>query len=142
VAQRRPPAADLETARTLGEAPGQEDDQGRDPLVREPPAEAWGQQVLQGEQLLLEHRAPERSGEGAGADSGVAPAQRTLVLDDPGLLPDAVAECLRLESSVQGLARCTTRDVTIRDTTIPEDSKGDDALRVRQPRRGRVRADR
>jgi len=51
------------------------------------------------------------------------PAERKLVLDDPGLIRDAVVECLRLESSVQGLARCTTRDVSIRDTTIPEGSK-------------------
>lgn len=52
-----------------------------------------------------------------------APDQRRLVLDDPGLVPAAVVECLRLESSVQGLARMTTRDVTVSGTTIPSGSK-------------------
>ena len=47
------------------------------------------------------------------------PDQRRLLVDDPGLIPDAVEELLRLTSPVQGLARTTTRDVTIRDTTIP-----------------------
>ena len=51
------------------------------------------------------------------------PDQRKLVLDDPSLIPDTIIEALRLESSVQGLARATTRDVTIRDTTIPAGSK-------------------
>jgi cytochrome P450 len=47
------------------------------------------------------------------------PAQRRLLASDPELIPDAVDELLRLTSPVQGLARTTTRDVTIRDTTIP-----------------------
>jgi len=51
------------------------------------------------------------------------PDQRQLVLDDPGLIPDAVVECLRLESSVQGLARQTTRDVTIAGRPIPAGQK-------------------
>jgi cytochrome P450 family 130 len=46
------------------------------------------------------------------------PDQRRL-LDDPGLIPDAVEELLRLTSPVQGLTRTTTRDVTIADTTVP-----------------------
>jgi cytochrome P450 len=47
------------------------------------------------------------------------PDQRRLLASDPDLIPDAVDEFLRLTSPVQGLARTTTRDVTIRDTTIP-----------------------
>ena len=52
-----------------------------------------------------------------------APDQRSLLLADPSLLPQALVEFLRLESSVQGLCRETTRDVTIRDTTIPAGQK-------------------
>lgn len=47
------------------------------------------------------------------------PDQRRLLASNTGLIPDAVDEFLRLTSPVQGLARSTTRDVTIRDTTIP-----------------------
>src|SRR5215208_3703722 len=47
------------------------------------------------------------------------PDQRRLLASEPELIPDAVDEFLRLTSPVQGLARTTTRDVTIRDTTIP-----------------------
>ena len=44
-------------------------------------------------------------------------------MDNPGLIPDAVDELLRLTSPVQGLARTTTRDVTLHDTTIPAGRK-------------------
>jgi cytochrome P450 len=54
---------------------------------------------------------------------GDAPEQRKLLLDDPDLVGPAMQEFLRLESSVQGLARTTTRDVTIHDTTIPTGEK-------------------
>jgi cytochrome P450 len=47
------------------------------------------------------------------------PDQRRLLASNPELIPDAVDEFLRLTSPVQGLARTTTRDITIRDTTIP-----------------------
>jgi cytochrome P450 len=47
------------------------------------------------------------------------PDQRRLLAENPDLIPDAVDEFLRLTSPVQGLARTATRDVTIRDTTIP-----------------------
>lgn len=47
------------------------------------------------------------------------PDQRRQLADDPGLIPDAVEEFLRLTSPVQGLARTTTRDVTMHDATIP-----------------------
>lgn len=47
------------------------------------------------------------------------PAQRKLLVDNPELITDAVEELLRMTSPVQGLARTTTRDVTIGDTTIP-----------------------
>lgn len=51
------------------------------------------------------------------------PDQRRLLVDDLALVPDAVEELLRLTSPVQGLARTTTRDVTIGDTTIPAGRK-------------------
>lgn len=49
--------------------------------------------------------------------------QRHLLTDRPDLIPDAVEEFLRLTSPVQGLARTTTRDVTIHETTIPAGRK-------------------
>jgi cytochrome P450 len=54
---------------------------------------------------------------------GDAPDQRQLLLDDPGLLTGALLEFLRLESSVQGLARTTTTDVEIAGVTIPAGEK-------------------
>lgn len=51
------------------------------------------------------------------------PDQRDLLIDDPELIPEAIDEFLRLTSPVQGLARTTTRDVTIGDTTIPAGRK-------------------
>jgi cytochrome P450 len=54
---------------------------------------------------------------------GDAPDQRQLLLDDPGLVPGALTEFLRLESSVQGLARTTLADVEIDGTMIPAGEK-------------------
>lgn len=51
------------------------------------------------------------------------PDQRLLLVEDPELIPDSVDEFLRLTSPVQGLARTTTRDVSIGDTTIPAGRK-------------------
>ncbi|MEW5808474.1 MAG: cytochrome P450 [Actinomycetota bacterium] len=51
------------------------------------------------------------------------PDQRRLLVADPGLIPGAVDEFLRLTSPVQGLARTATRDVTIGDRTIPAGRK-------------------
>ncbi len=51
------------------------------------------------------------------------PDQRQLLLDDPTLILHGLVEFLRLESSVQGLARTTTRDVTLHDVTIPAGEK-------------------
>jgi len=51
------------------------------------------------------------------------PDQRDTLVADPGLIPDAVEELLRLTSPVQGLARTTTRDVEIDGTTIPKGRK-------------------
>lgn len=51
------------------------------------------------------------------------PDQRRLLVAEPELIPDAIDEFLRLTSPVQGLARTTTRDVTIRDTTVPAGRK-------------------
>jgi cytochrome P450 len=51
------------------------------------------------------------------------PEQRRLLLDRPDLIPNAVEELLRLTTPVQGLARTTTRDVTIDGVTVPEGRK-------------------
>ncbi len=48
------------------------------------------------------------------------PDQRRLLADNPGLIPDAVDEFLRLTSPVQCLGRTVTRDVRVDDTAIPE----------------------
>ena len=48
------------------------------------------------------------------------PDQRRRLADNPGLIPDAVDEFLRLTSPVQCLGRTVTRDVRVRDTAIPE----------------------
>jgi cytochrome P450 len=49
--------------------------------------------------------------------------QRELVVSNPSLIPHAMIEFLRLEGSVQGLARTTTRPVTVRGVAIPEGEK-------------------
>lgn len=51
------------------------------------------------------------------------PAQRRLLLADTSLIPNAVLEFLRLEGSVQGLARTTTRPVLLHDVEIPAGEK-------------------
>jgi len=51
------------------------------------------------------------------------PEQRDLLAKEPGRIVNAVEEFLRLTSPVQGLARTTTRDVTIEGKTIPKDRK-------------------
>lgn len=53
------------------------------------------------------------------------PEQRQKLVDNPELWPNAVEELLRYISPVQGLARCTTRDVEVSGVTIPE---GDQVL--------------
>lgn len=80
------------------------------------------------------------------------PDQRAQLLDDPARIPDAVDELLRLTSPVQGLARTTTREVTLHGTTVPAGRKvmllygsanrderefGDDAEQLRVDRRPR-----
>jgi cytochrome P450 len=45
--------------------------------------------------------------------------QRTLLLDEPALVPDSVEELLRLTSPVQGLARTVTSEVELHDTVVP-----------------------
>jgi len=54
---------------------------------------------------------------------GDAPDQRTLLLEDPGLIPGALLEFLRLESSVQGLARTTLTEVDVDGVTVPAGQK-------------------
>jgi cytochrome P450 family 130 len=51
------------------------------------------------------------------------PDQRRLLVTNPDLMSDAVDELLRLTSPVQGLARTTTRDVTIGNASIPAGRK-------------------
>ena len=51
------------------------------------------------------------------------PEQQQLLARQPELIGDAVEEFLRLTSPVQGLARTTTRDVTIADTEVPAGRK-------------------
>jgi cytochrome P450 len=56
---------------------------------------------------------------GVGLDLlSASPAQRDRLVDEPGLIPDAVEELLRLTSPVQGLARTTTCDLTLHGRTI------------------------
>ncbi|HEY9314873.1 cytochrome P450 [Williamsia sp.] len=51
------------------------------------------------------------------------PGQRAALVEDPGLIGDAVDEFLRLTSPVQGLARTTTAPATFGDHTIPAGRK-------------------
>jgi len=51
------------------------------------------------------------------------PDQRALLRENPERMRVALEEFLRLTAPVQGLARMTTRDVTIRDRTIPKGVK-------------------
>lgn len=51
------------------------------------------------------------------------PDQRDLLAREPGLIPDAVEEFLRLTSPVQGLCRTPTRDVVVEGVTIPRGRK-------------------
>jgi cytochrome P450 len=55
--------------------------------------------------------------------TGQQMAQRELLLADPALIPDALVECLRYESSVQGLARTTLTDVEVDGVEIPAGEK-------------------
>lgn len=51
------------------------------------------------------------------------PAAQARLASDPRLIGGAVEEFLRLTSPVQGLARTTTRDVTVGETSIPANKK-------------------
>jgi hypothetical protein len=55
--------------------------------------------------------------------TGEQMAQRELLLADPALIPGALVECLRYESSVQGLARTTLTDVEVDGIRIPAGEK-------------------
>ncbi|TDD63782.1 cytochrome P450 [Actinomadura darangshiensis] len=50
-------------------------------------------------------------------------AQRERLVADPSLIPNALMEFLRMEASVQALARTTTRPVKVHGTEIPEGEK-------------------
>lgn len=60
---------------------------------------------------------------GSSALLTLARDQRALLLEDPSRIPGAVDELLRLTSPVQGLARTTTRDVTLHGVTVPAGRK-------------------
>lgn len=49
--------------------------------------------------------------------------QRAMLAEDPDLIPNALVEFLRMEGSVQGLARTTLKPVRIHDVEIPEGEK-------------------
>ncbi|MGZ4574718.1 MAG: cytochrome P450 [Mycobacteriaceae bacterium] len=51
------------------------------------------------------------------------PDQRAQIVADPGLIPNALLEFLRIEGSVQGLARTTLAPVTINGIDIPAGEK-------------------
>ncbi|WP_020498696.1 cytochrome P450 [Sciscionella marina] len=51
------------------------------------------------------------------------PRQRDMLLTNRDIIPNALVEFLRMESSVQALARTTTRPVKICGTEIPEGEK-------------------
>ena len=51
------------------------------------------------------------------------PEERDLLVANTELIPDAIEELLRLTSPVQGLARTTTEEVTLRGRVIPKGRK-------------------
>ena len=51
------------------------------------------------------------------------PDQQKLLVEEPERIPGAIEEFLRMTSPAQGLARTTTRDITIEGKTIPKDRK-------------------
>ena len=52
------------------------------------------------------------------------PDERARILEDPTLIPMAVEEILRYDTSTQGLARLLTRDVELHGVTLPARMKG------------------
>jgi len=54
---------------------------------------------------------------------GRHPAQREAVIEDPGLMVQAIEELLRFTSPTQYMTRTTTRAVDVRGTVIPADAK-------------------
>ena len=60
---------------------------------------------------------------GAAEQMSRHPDQKKFLAEDPGRIPAAIEEFLRISSPVQGLARMTTREVTIEGVTIPADRK-------------------
>lgn len=51
------------------------------------------------------------------------PEQRRRLVDDPSLLTGAIEEFLRYDAPVQGLSRCTTREVELHGVRIPAGKK-------------------
>ncbi len=55
---------------------------------------------------------------------GEFPDQRTMLASDPSMIPLAIEEVLRYDTSTQALARVLTRDITMHGVTLPEGMKG------------------
>ena len=51
------------------------------------------------------------------------PDQRKRLVEEPGLIPNAVEELLRFDTPSQYQGRWTTRDIEIHDVVIPEGSR-------------------
>jgi cytochrome P450 len=51
------------------------------------------------------------------------PDQRSRVIDDPSLIPSAIEEAVRWDTSTQCFARQTTTEIELHGTTIPADSR-------------------
>ena len=56
----------------------------------------------------------------AGATLATFPDERTKLLENPGLIPNAVEEILRFEPPTMTLARVVQRDVTLHGQLVPE----------------------
>ncbi|MFI0357871.1 cytochrome P450 [Actinomadura sp. 9N407] len=109
-ARRKDPRSDLITALTVAEADGERltdwDILGFCFVMVAGGNDTTGNLISHGVALLDEH-----------------PAEREKLLADPSLIPNAVMEFLRMEGSVQALARTTTEPVTLHGVEIPEGVK-------------------
>ena len=66
------------------------------------------------------------------------PEQRRQLVEDPGLIPNAIEELLRWETPVMGVARVALRGDGARRVSHPRGGPDDDHDRVGQHRRGRI----
>jgi cytochrome P450 len=78
--------------------------------------------------LMLDYLAPSLDTTISAVGSAVwlfaqNPDQWDLVRNDPGLIPNAVNEVVRIESPIRSFGRLTSRDTRIGDVEIPEGSR-------------------